>query len=64
MTLCRVLFNCAGQGWFNDTISCEYARVGSPKSDEDVDMLALARQKYWQIRTNFTTLPLYNCNLE
>ena len=25
---------------------------------------ALARQKYWQIRINFTTLPLYNYNLE
>ena len=23
----------------------------------------LARQKYWQIRTNFTTLLLYNYNL-
>ena len=27
-------------------------------------MLPLARQKYWQITTNFTTLPLYNCNLK
>jgi hypothetical protein len=25
--------------------------------------LTLARQKYWQIRTNFTTLLLYNYNL-
>lgn len=28
-----------------------------------VQLGALARQKYWQVRTNFTTLLLYNHNL-
>ena len=27
------------------------------------DVARLARQKYWQIRTNFTTLLLHNYNL-
>ena len=27
------------------------------------DVARLARQKYWQIRTNFTTLLLHNHNL-